>query len=50
MRTLLLQLTFEQNGFELCGSNLYVNFFTKYVLQYYTILGWLNPWICNCGY
>ena len=45
-----LYLTLEQHGFELCRSTYMQISFTKYVLQYCTILGWLNPQMQNCRY
>ena len=39
------QLTLEQHGFELQGSTYRYFFPTKYVVLYYRICDWLNPWI-----
>ena len=45
-----IQLTFEQHGFELCGSSYTCIFFNKYILQYYMIRGCLNPRMWNHRY
>ena len=42
-----MQWTLEQHVFELCGSTHVQIFFN---IQYYTICGWLNPWIQNHRY
>ena len=43
-------MTLEQHGFEPCICTYVWIFFTKYILQYYTIWGWLNLWMWYCGY
>ena len=43
-----IQLTLEQHDFELSRSIYMQIFVNKYVLQYYTIRGWLNPRMQNC--
>ena len=45
-----LQVTLKQHGFEPCGSTYMQIFFNKYVVQYYTISGWLNPCMGKHGY
>ena len=47
---LFLQLTLEQQGFELRWSTSTGIFFDKYILEHYTTCGWLNLWIRNRGY
>ena len=45
-----LQLTIEQHRLELCRSTYIWVFFTKYILQYHTIWGWLNSLMWNHQY
>ena len=47
---MFIQLTLEQHRFELCGSADTQDFFTKSVLRYYVIQGWLNSRMRSCGY
>ena len=46
----LLQLTLEQHGSELHRATYMWIFSSKYILQYHTILTWLNPRMWNCRY
>lgn len=41
---------FEQHGFELLRSTYLWTFFNKYLVQYYTVRGWLNLLMQNWGY
>ena len=45
-----LQLTLEQHRFGLHGSTYMRIFSNKFVLEYYTVHGWLNWRMWNCGY
>ena len=46
-----IQLTLEQRDIQLQGSTYtWIFFNSKYYMQYYMIIGWMNPWMWNLRY